>query len=114
MADIYQSFLRSPSTSHLASDAALHYITTTSTIRGADAIIKHLQAQSKQIQKKEEKLLSVTAGPNGVCVETETAMVFKTGGGLILPNMDENMLADMSAVAMMVSPQRVPETTSQC
>ncbi|KAF2151380.1 hypothetical protein K461DRAFT_228325 [Myriangium duriaei CBS 260.36] len=102
MADIYQSFLRSPSASHLASDAALHYITTTSSIRGPDAVVKHLQAQERQIQKKEEKILSCIQGGNGICLETETTFVFRTGGGLILPNMDENMLADTTVICPMI------------
>ncbi|GAM90956.1 hypothetical protein ANO11243_090030 [Dothideomycetidae sp. 11243] len=102
MSDIYQLFLRSPDVSHLAPSAALHYITTTSTIKDADAIVKHLQAQEQQVQKKEEKILSCISSDNGVCAETETTFVFRNGGGLILPNMDENMLADVTAVCPMV------------
>ena len=102
MADVYQSFLKAPSAGLLAPDASLHYITTTTSIHHADAIIKHLQAQEKQVEKRGEVILSCLGSTNGVCLETETTFKFKSGGGLILPQMDDNMLADMEAVCLMV------------
>jgi len=104
MADIYQSFLRSPSAAHLAPNASLHYITTTTSINQPDAIIKHLQAQEKQVEKKSEEILSCIESSNGVCLETETTFKFVRSGGVLLPQMDDNMLADMEAVCPMVSP----------
>lgn len=102
MADIYQRFLASPSESLLTSNAALHYITTTSSIREPAAIVKHLQAQSKLVEKKSEVVLSSTESSNSVVLETETTLKFVRSGGLILPQMDDNMLADMTAVCPMV------------
>lgn len=102
MADVYQSFLRSPNASALAQNASLHYITTTTSIHESSAIIKHLQAQEKLLNKKDERVLSVIESNDGVCVETETTFEFTRGGGAILPQLDDNMLADMVVVCPMV------------
>ncbi|KAF4552307.1 Hypothetical protein D9617_10g072880 [Elsinoe fawcettii] len=102
MASIYQTFLRSPRIEHLAANASIHYITTTTTILKPDAIIKHLEVQSRAVEKKEEKVLNITEASNGICLETETVLEFRKGGGVILPGMDENMLADMTVVCPMV------------
>ncbi|KAG8626819.1 hypothetical protein KVT40_005764 [Elsinoe batatas] len=102
MASIYQSFLRAPRIEQLAANASIHYITTTTTILKPDAIIKHLEVQSRAVEKKEEKILNVTEASNGLCIETETILQFRNGGGVILPGMDINMLADMTVVCPMV------------
>ena len=92
MASTYSSFLHSPNASHLASDASINYITTTTTINEPAAIIKHLQAQQKQVAKKEEKVLNAIEGPGSLFLETETTLQFNNGGGAYLPAMDENLL----------------------
>jgi hypothetical protein len=102
MADTYLSFLRSPSESALASDAALHYITTTTSIHESAAIIKHFQAQDKVVKKKAENVLSSFGTSDGAVVETDTTFEFIRGGGAILPQMDDNMLADSVASLPMV------------
>jgi hypothetical protein len=102
MADTYLSFLRSPSESALASDAALHYITTTTSIHDSAAIIKHFQAQDKVVKKKSENVLSSFGTSDGAVVETDTTFEFIRGGGAILPQMDDNMLADSVASLPMV------------
>ena len=88
----YTAFLQSPSTSHLASDASINYITTTTTINEPTAILKHLQAQLKQITKKEEKILNTIDGGNSLCLETQLTIQFVFGGGAYLPAMDQNLL----------------------
>ncbi|KJX93531.1 hypothetical protein TI39_contig4297g00003 [Zymoseptoria brevis] len=88
----YLSFLRSPTTAALADDASLNYITTTTAIKEPTAILKHIAAQSKQLEKKEEKVLNVIEGDNGCCVETLTTLLFQSGGGAYLPSMDSNLL----------------------
>lgn len=103
MADIYQSFLRAPQASHLAPGAALHYITTTTSIQEPQAIFKHLEAQQKLLQKTNEKVLSCVEGANGACIETETTYKFVKGGGVFLPQMDDNMLVGTTAVCAMVN-----------
>jgi hypothetical protein len=101
MASQYTDFLRSPTTSLLASDASLVYITTTTEIKEPAAIIKHIQSQQKLLEKKEEKILNTIAGQDGLCLETETVLQFKQGGGAFLPGMDENLL-DEKIVTMPV------------
>ncbi|KAF2159147.1 hypothetical protein M409DRAFT_71267 [Zasmidium cellare ATCC 36951] len=88
----YLRFLQSPSTGELASDASIHYITTTTTITEPTAILKHLSAQAKQVEKKEEKIVFTIESDNGCCVETATTLQFRLGGGAFLPGMDSNML----------------------
>lgn len=92
MANTYSAFLQAPSASHLASDASLNYITTTTVISEPNAILKHLQAQAKQIAKKEERVLNAIEGPDSLFLETETTLQFQAGGGAYLPSMDENLL----------------------
>lgn len=88
----YLSFLQSPSTANLASDASISYITTTTAIKEPTAILKHLAAQANQLDKKQEKVLSTIESEHGCCVETLTTLLFKTGGGAFLPSMDSNLL----------------------
>ncbi|KAM3415332.1 hypothetical protein BST61_g8861 [Cercospora zeina] len=88
----YLQFLQSPSTGVLASDASIDYITTTTQIHEPTAILKHLAAQAKQVVKKEEKVLCTIEGDDGCCVETQTTLSFRMGGGVFLPGMDSNML----------------------
>lgn len=103
MASVYESFLRSPNVSLLTADASINYITTTTTVKQADAVIKHLQALERQIQKKDEKILSRIETSTGVCLETETTYFIQNGGGVLLPGMDDNMLADCTIICPMVS-----------
>jgi hypothetical protein len=76
----------------LADDATLNYITTTTAIKEPAAILKHITAQSKQLEKKEEKVLNIIENDNGCCVETLTTLLFQSGGGAYLPSMDSNLL----------------------
>ena len=89
---VYSAFLQSPSTSQLSQDAALHYITTTTSISEPTAILKHLTAQKKQVTTKEQKVLNAIEGPDNLFLETETTLEFNNGGGAFLPAMDENLL----------------------
>ncbi|CAK4032574.1 Hypothetical predicted protein [Lecanosticta acicola] len=91
-------FLQSPSTSDLASDASINYITTTTSITEPTAILKHLSAQAKQAEKKEEKVLHTIESSNGCCIETLTTLQFRMGGGAWLPGMDANMLDEREVV----------------
>lgn len=90
----YQQFLAKPSTAVLAEKASIHYITTLTTINEPTAIIKHLSAQAKQLEKKSEKLLSAIESSNGLCLDVETTLEFTSGGGAFLPGLDDNFLAD--------------------
>lgn len=87
----YQAFLAAPSASALAPNASINYITTTTAIHEAAAIVKHLQIQQKQVVKKDEKILFTLESDNGVCLETEITLQFNNGGGAFLPGMDSTL-----------------------
>ncbi|KAB5580664.1 hypothetical protein GE09DRAFT_447565 [Coniochaeta sp. 2T2.1] len=90
----YKQFLAAPNTSALADNASLHYITSTTSFRGANEIIKHLSSVRNQIKKKKEDLLHVVEGQNAIAAEVDTAFEFLTSGGPYLPGLDDNFLAD--------------------
>jgi hypothetical protein len=90
----YKQFLAAPSSSLLATNASLHYITTLTTLHGADQILKHLTSQNHELKKEEETFLDVVEGPSSVAVEVHTTLEFLTGGGAYLPSLDDNFLTD--------------------
>ncbi|CAI4216676.1 unnamed protein product [Parascedosporium putredinis] len=94
MASTYRQFLASPNSSLLAANASLHYITTTTTIRGATDIIKHLNTLRNQIKKGAEDFLDVIEGRNATAIQTKTTITFVLSGGPYLPGLDDNFLAD--------------------
>ncbi|KAI0450134.1 hypothetical protein F5B21DRAFT_446293 [Xylaria acuta] len=94
LAAAYQQFLAAPSSSHLAENATLNYITTTTTFRGASDIVQHLNALRQQINKKKENVLSLVHGENAIAAEIETGLEFLTSGASYLPALDDNFLAD--------------------
>lgn len=89
----YKQFLAAPNSSLLASDATLHYITTTTSYKGATEIIKHLATVRNQIKKKKEDVLNVIEAQTAAAIEVEMSFEFITGGPY-LPEMDDNFLAD--------------------
>ncbi|OIW35125.1 hypothetical protein CONLIGDRAFT_567839 [Coniochaeta ligniaria NRRL 30616] len=98
----YKQFLAAPNTSFLADDASLHYITSTTSFRGATEILKHLSSVRNQIKKKKEDLLHVVEGQNAIAAEVDTAFEFLTSGGPYLPGLDDNFLADRTVYLPMV------------
>ncbi|QIW97538.1 hypothetical protein AMS68_003056 [Peltaster fructicola] len=101
MASIYTDFLKSPNAATLSSKAILSYITTTTVLSDPTAIIKHLQAQAKQLSR-DDKVLNVIESSNGVAIETETTLKFRAGGGAFLPGVDDNLLDEKTAVVPVV------------
>lgn len=99
----YKQFLAAPSSSALAANASLHYITTTTSYTGATEIIKHLGALRNQVKKKQETPLSAVEGQNSLATEVETTLEFVTGGGSYLPGLDDNFLADRTVYFTIVS-----------
>ncbi|KAF8854437.1 hypothetical protein BDZ45DRAFT_676978 [Acephala macrosclerotiorum] len=91
---VYKQFLAAPNSALLASNASLHYITTLVTINGSSEIIKHLNSQTRELKKKEEKYLDVVEGSDALAVELHTTIEFVFGGGAYLPALDDNFLAD--------------------
>ncbi|KKA30128.1 hypothetical protein TD95_002002 [Thielaviopsis punctulata] len=90
----YKQFLSAPNAALLSPDATLHYITTTTTICGADNIIKHLGQVSKQIKKKAENVIDEINGGGASMLELETVMQFVVNGGPYAPGLDDNFLTD--------------------
>lgn len=91
---VYKQFLAAPSSSLLAADATLHYVTTTTSFRGPVEIIKHVGNLANQVNKKKEEFLSVVEGQNAAAFEIDTTLEFVTSGGTYLPGLDDNFLAD--------------------
>ena len=103
MAATYKQFLAAPSSSLLADTAALHYVTTMTTVSGSTQIIKHLNALQKQVAKKKEDILNTVDGGRVIVVEADTGLGFQTGGGPYLPGLDDNLLATRVAYIAIVS-----------
>ncbi|ATZ47074.1 hypothetical protein BCIN_02g03970 [Botrytis cinerea B05.10] len=90
----YKQFLAAPNPSLLTTDASLHFITTLITVHGASDVVKHLNGQNHQLEKKEETFLNTVEGPSSIAAEIHTTIEFKTSGGSYLPGLDDNFLAD--------------------
>ncbi|KAF4984837.1 hypothetical protein FZEAL_65 [Fusarium zealandicum] len=93
MAATYKQFLAAPSASLLADNAALHYVTTTTTFAGPTQIIKHISALQRQVTKKKEDVFNIIDGQNVVVFEVDTGLGFQTSGGPYLPGLDDNFLS---------------------
>ncbi|OLN94341.1 hypothetical protein CCHL11_02965 [Colletotrichum chlorophyti] len=94
MSATYKQFLAAPNSSLLAPNATLLYITTTTTYNGPTDIIKHLNTLRNQVKKKKEDILDIVEGRDAVAAEVETSLEFVTSGGVYLPGLDDNFLAD--------------------
>ncbi|KAI9044768.1 uncharacterized protein KD926_011739 [Aspergillus affinis] len=95
--DIYQRFLVGPRPAALAPDVSVSYITTTTKFDGADAVLSHLTKQDHVVKRKSEQVIAGIEGDNSVCVDVETTLEFVSGGGVYLPSLDDNFLADRVA-----------------
>lgn len=91
---VYKQFLAAPTSSALAQDASLHYITTTTSFRGPTDIIKHLNTQRNQIKKDKEDIITVVEGHDALAVQTELSLEFQDQGGAYLPGLDDQFLYD--------------------
>jgi hypothetical protein len=98
----YTKFLAAPTANVLADDASINYIPTLTTINEPGSIIKHLLAQAKVLTKKSEKVINSLEAGHSLCVEFGSTIEFLTGGGALLPGLDDNFLADKTVVLPMV------------
>jgi hypothetical protein len=103
---IYESFLANPNPAALGRDVSLNYITTTTTVTGADEVVKHLASQQRIVKKKSDKILSAIEAPASLVLDVETTLEFVAGGGAYLPSLDDNFLADRVVTFPTVSPSR--------
>lgn len=104
----YKDYLAKPSEAALASPATLNYVTSTTSLTGSASILKHIHAQEQVVEKKTETFLNVIENSHSLCVETETTLHFKMGGGTYLPGIDDNFLADKTVTLPIVSCNRKP------
>jgi hypothetical protein len=111
----YKQFLAAPSSSALADNASLHYVTTTSSFTGATDIIKHLASVRNKIKKKKEDALFAIENQHALALEVDTTLEFVTSGGPYLPGLDDNFLADRTVYLAVVSrtPAEDPSARSQ-
>lgn len=103
---IYESFLANPNPAALGRDVSLNYITTTTTVTGADEVVKHLASQQRIVKKKSDKILSAIEAPASLVLDVETTLEFVAGGGAYLPSLDDNFLTDRVVTFPTVSPSR--------
>ncbi|KAL4925471.1 uncharacterized protein BDV17DRAFT_300254 [Aspergillus undulatus] len=94
--DVYQRFLAAPSSAPLASDVSLIYITSTTEIKGADKVIKHLTKQ-QDLKINSQAIIDSVQGSNALSLDVDTSLQFLTGGGAYLPSLDETFLFDRVA-----------------
>ncbi|ORY56685.1 uncharacterized protein BCR38DRAFT_450877 [Pseudomassariella vexata] len=98
----YKQFLAAPNSSLLNPDATLHYITTTTSFKGATEIIKHFSTSRNQVKKKREEFLGVIEGQNAAAFEVDTVLEFVTSGGPYLPGLDDNFLSDRTVYLLVM------------
>ena len=101
----YQRFLASPAVNKnfLADNASIHYITSGVSVNSPDAIVKYLQVESRQINKRIEKVISSVVTADSLVLEVETEFEFVTSGANYLPGLDDNFLADHVVLLPIVS-----------
>ncbi|RAL03579.1 uncharacterized protein BO80DRAFT_287478 [Aspergillus ibericus CBS 121593] len=92
--DVYRRFLADPRSAPLASDVSLIYITTTTKLDGASAVVSHFTKQQRNIKTKSEIVLDAIESANSICLDIESTYEFVSGnGGAYLPSLDDNFLA---------------------
>ncbi|KAF3170882.1 hypothetical protein TWF106_010370 [Orbilia oligospora] len=100
---LYSQFITSPKRDSLHNQAGLHYIGSTgSSFQSGDAIINHLKREAGWYTKKEQKILSSVESHNSVVVEISNLIEFTNGGGMLLPNLDDNFVTDQTVTLPMV------------
>ncbi|KAL2870060.1 uncharacterized protein BJX67DRAFT_304704 [Aspergillus lucknowensis] len=95
--DLYQRFLADPRSAPLAPDVSLIYITSTTELKGAEAVLKHLTKQQHILKINSQVVIDTIQGSNSLSLDVETDVQFVTGGGAFLPNLDETFLLDRVA-----------------
>lgn len=100
---LYSEFITSPKRDALHGQAGLHYIGSTgSSFQSGDAIINHLRREAGWYTKKEQKILSSVETHSSVVLEISNTIEFTNGGGMLLPNLDDNFVADQTVTLPMV------------
>ncbi|KAK6505519.1 hypothetical protein TWF481_007414 [Arthrobotrys musiformis] len=94
---LYSEFIVSPKRDILHDQAGLHYIGSTgNSFQSGDAIINHLKREAGWYTKKEQKVLSSVETHTSVVLEISNVIEFTNGGGMLLPNLDDNFVTDQT------------------
>ncbi|KAJ5153817.1 Nucleic acid-binding OB-fold [Penicillium coprophilum] len=93
----YQRFLDNPRTAKLADDVSLIYVPTTTKFEQADNVITHVLKNANIVKTKSNQVISAIEGSDSLCLDMETTLEFTEGGGVYLPSLDDNFLADRVA-----------------
>ncbi|KAJ5971328.1 Nucleic acid-binding OB-fold [Penicillium vulpinum] len=93
----YQRFLDNPRTAKLADDVSMIYVPTTTKFEQADNVITHVLKNAKVVKTKSNQIISAIEGSDSLCLDMETTLEFTEGGGVYLPSLDDNFLADRVA-----------------
>ncbi|KAJ5124917.1 uncharacterized protein N7515_008742 [Penicillium bovifimosum] len=93
----YQRFLDSPRSAKLADDVSLIYVPTTTKFEQADNVITHVLKNAKVVKTKSQQIIGAIEGSDSLCLDMETTLEFTEGGGVYLPHLDDNFLADRVA-----------------
>ncbi|CAI7676932.1 unnamed protein product [Penicillium palitans] len=93
----YQRFLDNPRSAKLADDVSMIYVPTTSKFEQADNVITHVLKNAKVVKTKSNQVISAIEGSDSLCLDMETTLEFTEGGGVYLPSLDDNFLADRVA-----------------
>lgn len=90
---IYERFLSTPNAAALADNATLQYVTTLKSFSQKNAIVVHLDTQTRNVvKKKSEKVISAVEGLTSVAIIVDTTLEFLANGGTYLPGVDEFIL----------------------
>ncbi|CAG7922671.1 unnamed protein product [Penicillium olsonii] len=90
----YQRFLANPKSAKLAGDVSLIYVPTTTKFDQPDNVITHVVKQSQIVKTRSHTVISAIEGSDALCLDMETTLEFREGGGAYLPSLDDNFLAD--------------------
>ncbi|KAK6338195.1 hypothetical protein TWF730_002269 [Orbilia blumenaviensis] len=100
---LYSEFIVSPKRQALHGQAGLHYIGSSgNSFQSGDAIINHLKKEAMWYTKKEQKILASVESHNSVVFEISNVIEFTNGGGMLLPNLDDNFVTDQTVTLPMV------------
>ncbi|KAJ5520871.1 hypothetical protein N7463_001324 [Penicillium fimorum] len=93
----YQRFLDNPRSAKLADDVSLIYVPTTTKFEKADNVITHVLKNANIVKTTSNQIISAIEGSDSLCLDMETTLEFTEGGGVYLPSLDDNFLADRVA-----------------
>ena len=92
--DVYDRFVARPNVDDLYGGATLSYISSGTSVKGANQIVQFLLSSRNDVQIT-ENLLAYHVGPGSLTVEVAAECKFKNGPSWIVPGVDGNMIDGM-------------------